>query len=425
MRRREFVMYSAIAAGSYTVAAPAMAQLIVDVVGVGINQIPIMIPALKDERQTGVSISEIVRFDLRRSGLFSVMQVDATLDEKTNINYQEWASLGANALLAGSVTPVSNGQYRIQVVLWSINSGSQIAQESYTVNKSGLRMAGHRIADLILEKLTEHQPAFASRIAFITKAGGRHELIIAESDGENAQSAFKSNEPIISPAWSPDGSKIAYVSFEKKKPIVYVQEVYTGKRSIAANYKGSNSGPAWSPSGSMVAVLTLSGLSQIYAIDGHGGSPRRLTNTYGIDTQPVYSPDGSSIYFVSDRGGNPQIYRMPAGGGSAERVSFGAGYCVDPAVSPDGKSLAYIVRDGSKFRLQLLDLQTGMAQYLTETSADSKPSFAPNSKMILYATKTGGREVLMSTTLDGQVKTQLSSASASVKEPVWGPYIPY
>lgn len=424
MRRREFILYSAVAAGS-CVATPAMAQLRVDVIGVGVNQIPIMIPPLRGEDQSGVSISEIVRFDLKRSGMFSVMTVGTTLDEKSPINYSEWQALGAEALLAGSITPAGNGQYKVQVVLWDIVGNRQKVQESYTASKAGLRMVGHRIADLILEELTGQKGAFASRIAFITKAGSRHELLIAESDGENVQSAFKSNEPIISPTWSPDGNQIAYVSFEQKKPIIYVQEVYTGKRRVVANYKGSNSAPAWAPSGSMLAVLTLSGLSQIYAIDGHGGSPKRLTNTYGIDTQPVYSPDGKSIFFVSDRGGNPQIYRMPAGGGSAERVSYGAGYSVDPAVSPDGRWLAYIARDGGQFRLQVMNLQTGEAQYLTDTSADSKPSFAPNSMMILYATRAGGKETLMSTTLDGQVKTQLSSTSGGVREPVWGAYIPY
>lgn len=425
MHRRKFIAYSAVAVANTYVAVPAMAQLDVFVSGVGTDQIPIVISKLRGEEQTGVSISEIVRSDLRRCGKFSVMNVDTTLDEKTNINYAEWTELGAHALLTGSVAPAADGQFKITVILWSISGRKQLVQESYTVNKSGLRMAAHRIADLILEQLTEQKGAFASRIAFVTQAGSRYELIIAESDGENAQSAFKSNEPIISPAWSADGNQIAYVSFEQKKPVVYVQEIYTGKRRAVANYKGSNSAPAWSPTGAMAAVLTLSGLSQIYLIDGQGGSPKRLTNTYGIDTQPVYSPDGQSIYFVSDRGGNPQIYRMSAGGGSAERISYGASYSVDPAVSPDGKYLAYIARDNGKFKLQLMNLQTGEVHYLTDTSADSKPSFAPNSMMILYATKVGGKEALMTTTLDGQVKTQLSSASSNVKEPTWGPYIPY
>lgn len=424
MRRREFIAYSALGAVSTCLMTPALAQLKVLVTGIGATQIPVTILTLAGEQQSGVPIAEIVRSDLRRCGMFSIISVDTAMNEKSSVNYAEWKNLGTDALLAGSILSLANGKYEVKVNLWDIATARQAATRTYTVEKSNLRLVAHSIADLILEQFTGFKGAFASRIAYVTQSGSRHALMIADSDGEQAQSAFRSNEPIISPAWAPNGKEIAYVSFDQKKPVIYVQDIFSGQRRVVANYKGSNSAPAWPPmGGSMAAALTLSGLSQIYLIDGHGNTPKRLTNTYGIDTQPVFSPDGKRIYFVSDRGGNPQIYQMPASGGSAERVTFNASYCVDPALSPDGKWLAFIARDEGKFRLQVMNLQSGDVQALTDTAVDSKPSFAPNSMMIMYATRINGQDALMTTTLDGRVKTQLTSAGASMKEPVWGPYI--
>lgn len=424
MRRREFIAYSTVGAASAFLMTPSMAQLKVLVTGIGATQIPVTVMNLAGEQQTGVPIAEIVRSDLRRCGMFSIINVDTTMNEKSSINYSEWRNLGTDALLVGSVTPRPNGKYEVQIKLWDIAASREATTKTYTVEKSDLRMVAHSIADLILEQLTGIKGAFASRIAYVTQSGSRYVLMIADSDGEQAQSAFRSNEPIISPAWANNGREIAYVSFDQKKPVIYVQDIFSGQRKAVANYKGSNSAPAWSPSGGpMAAALTLSGLPQIYLIDGNGSTPKRLTNTYGIDTQPVFSPDGKYIYFVSDRAGNPQIYKMPASGGSAERVTFNSSYCVDPAISPDGKWLAYIARDDGKFRLHVMNLETGDVQSLTDTAVDSKPSFSPNSMMIMYATRLNGQDALMTTTLDGRVKTQLSIAGASMKEPVWGPYI--
>jgi len=216
---------------------------------------------------------------------------------------------------------------------------------------------------------------------------------------------------------------LAYVSFESRKPVIYSHEVATGKRRLLANFRGSNSAPAWAPDGSqLVATLSQSGGSQIYSLALNGGEPRRLTQSSSIDTEPAFSADGRSIYFVSDRGGSPQIYRMNASGGNADRISFTGSYNISPVLSPDGRLMAYVSRVGSGFKLQVMDLSSGSVTPITDTFADESPSFAPNSRLIVYATQQQGKEALMTTTIDGKIKARLQGAGGDIREPDWGPF---
>jgi len=407
-------------------ALPAQAQFRVEISGVGATQLPIAIVKFRDEERSApsLSISAIVRADLERSGVFKNIDAPGALDENAQPVMSEWRGRAADALAAGSVTRLADGRFDVRFKLWDVVKGNVIGGQSMAVDAADLRLAAHRIADAIYEKLTGDKGVFSTRIAYVTKSGSRFTLRVADADGEGGQVALNSPEPIISPAWSPDGKQLAYVSFEKQKAVVYSQDTSTGARREIANFRGSNSAPAWSPDGQLLAVtLSRDNGSQLYLIDRNGTIVRRLTNSNAIDTEPAFAPDGRSIYFVSDRGGGPQIYRTGLNGGNAERVTFGGSYNISPAISPDGRTLAYISRQGGAFRLYTLDLGgSGQPVALTDGNDDESPSFAPNGRLIIYASRAEGRDVLMTTTLDGKIKARLVSTTADVREPVWGPY---
>jgi TolB protein len=404
----------------------ALAQLKVDVIGIGANQIPIAIAPFAGSGLVPEALVSVVRGDLERSGVFRIVDAPPAqppLTEAQNINYSEWKARAADALVVGSVNPTADGRIEVRFRLHDVAKQTQMGGVAYTMTPAQLRTTAHHISDFIYEKLTGDKGIFSTRIAYVVKQGSRFELQIADADGAGAQTALVSKEPIISATWSPDGKRIAYVSFENKKPVIYIHSLLTGNRTVLANYKGSNSAPAWAPDGNRLAVvLSRDGGSQIFAIRPDGSDLQRLTTSSSIDTEPFYSPDGQFIYFTSDRGGGPQIYRMPAGGGDAQRVTFDGSYNVSPRVSPDGKSLAYISRNGGRFQLMLLDLTNKQVQALSDGSVDESPSFAPNSKTILYATEAAGRGNLSAVSVDGKARQRLSIQAGDVREPTWGPF---
>ncbi len=403
---------------------PAWAQFRVEVSGVGLTQVPVAVAPFRGEVGAPQKVGAIVQADLLRSGQFRAIDAAGSdLDENSRPDLSPWRQKGADALTTGSITRLADGRYDVRFRLWDVVRGGDLGGQSFAVPQADLRLVAHRISDYIYEKLTGDKGIFSTRIAYVTKAGQRYNLWIADADGENAQAALTSPEPIISPAWSPNGTQLAYVSFESRKPVVYVHDISSGKRRLLANFRGSNSAPAWSPDGNTLAVtLSRDGGSQLFALNASGGEPRRLQSSSSIDTEPVFSPDGSSIYFVSDRGGSPQIYKMPASGGQPSRVTFNGNYNISPTLSPDGRWLAYISRIGGAFRLHVMELSTGSVTAISDTSSDESPSFAPNGRLIVYATQQQGREALMTSTVDGRIKARLAGQGGDIREPDWGPF---
>jgi TolB protein len=408
------------------VQSTAWAQFRVEVSGVGLTQVPVGIAAFRGEEAATQKISAIVQADLERSGQFrGVDTTGASLDETSRPDFSNWRQKNADALLAGSVSRLVDGRFDVRFHLWDVVRGQDLGAQSKAVVAGDLRVAAHEIADFVYEKLTGDKGIFSTRIAYVTKRGQGFNLWVADADGESPQSALASPEPIISPAWSPNGRQLAYVSFEARKPTIYVHEVASGKRRLVANFKGSNSAPAWSPDGKTLALtLSRDGGSQLNLLDLSvpGSEPRRIAQSGSIDTEPVFTTDGKTIYFVSDRGGSPQIYRVAVAGGNPERVTFSGTYNISPALSPDGRWLAYISRVSGAFKLHVMELSSGTATPITDTVADERPSFSPNSRMLIYATQQQGKEALMTTTLDGKIKARLSGQTGDIREPNWGPF---
>jgi len=404
-------------------ALSAQAQLRVEISGVGSNQIPVAIGPCANEAMAPAQISEVIKADLTRSGLFKIVDAAPTTN-LMQVDASSWKGR-ADALVACAVQPLGNGYFDIQYRLLSTVQGSDLsAMKTQVPNQYG-RLAAHKLADDIYEKLTGIKGIFSTRIAYVVQQGRQYRLEVADADGENVIPALTSTEPIISPAWSPDGTKVAYVSFEQRKPVVYVQNLVTRQRTVVANEKGNNSAPAWSPDGKRLAVaLSKTGNTQIFIANADGSGLRRLTNGSTIDTEPQFSADGQTIYFTSDRSGGPQIYRMSVDGGEPQRLTFGSQYNISPRISADGKTLAYISRrDGGAFQLFTLDLESRQEQRLSDTTSDDSPSFAPNGKYILYATQNGGRRSLAVASTDGRVKQRLSIQAGNIKEPTWGPFM--
>ena len=402
----------------------AQAQFRVEVAGVGSNQIPVAVAAFADESVAPAQISAIIKADLERSGVFKVIDAGTVISETASVDFGAWKGRGADALVVGSVHKLADGKYDVRYKLLDTVKGGQLSELAQGVTEKYTRLSAHKIADDIYQKLTGTRGAFATRIAYVNenRAAKDYRLVVADADGEGMQVAVRSNEPIISPAWSPDGGKVAYVSFEQRKPVVYVQNLVTGQRTVVSNQKGSNSAPSWSPDGSKLAItLSKDGHSQVYSVNADGSGLRRLSNSNGIDTEPQFSADGQSIYFTSDRSGGPQVYKMSASGGNATRVTFNGAYNISPRVASDGKTIAWVSQRDGGYSLFAMDLASG--QELRLADGATEPSFSPNGKYIMYATKGGGRTGLAVVSTDGRIKQRLSTNAGNIREPNWGPFM--
>ncbi len=423
---RSFRLIFAFAALCLLPSAPARAQLSIDIIGGAGTAVPIAVVPFDGEPAGPTSISFIVGADLARSGLFKLVDPSGIQPRPTRIEDVQaaaWRAKGADAVVVGSARPLADGRVEVRFVLVDVVKQVPLVAMVYSVTPAQFRATAHKIADVIYEKMTGDPGVFSTRIAYITKQGTRYQLLVADADGFDPQTIVTSHEPMLSPRWAPDGTRIAYVSFESRKPVVYVQNLATGARVAVANFRGSNSSPAWSPDGRTLAVtLTKDGQSQLYLMNADGSNAKRVMSSPDIDTEAMFMPDGKSLLFTSDRGGSPQIYKLTLASGTVERLTFDGSYNVSPRPFPDGKGFAFVRRDAGRFQIAVQDFATRQVQVLTSGPLDESPSIAPNGKLILYANEVGGRGILAAVSSDGRVKQRLSASTTDVREPAWGPF---
>ena len=375
-------------------------------------------------------VSDIIEADLKRSGRFDTIPRGDFLSnphDHTQVNYKDWRLIKAEALVVGRMQRMGADQYQVEFRVFDVFKSKQLTGFRYSVPGKSLRKLAHQISDIVYQTLTGERGAFDTRVAYVTVERSptrtRYLLRVADSDGYGAVTILESKEPILSPSWSPDGLRLAYVSFEKRRSMIFVQRLGDGKRELVASFPGVNGAPAWSPNGRMLAVVSSrEGNAEIYTMDLQTKQTRRLTNHLAIDTEPAFSPDGRSIVFTSDRAGRPQIYRMRVDGSGVERLTFEGNYNARASYSPDGKRLTLVTNQGGGYRIGVFHIDSKGLLVITNTTLDESPSFAPNGAMILYATQQGGSGVLSAVSADGRVKQVLRFQKGDVREPAWSPY---
>jgi TolB protein len=398
--------------------------------GIADSAAPIAVVPFGAQVPTSEDMAGIIAGNLKRSGRFEVPPPESypsRPSELSQVNFGDWRTLQVDHLVVGQIRPGPAGNVTVQFQLANIYEGRPLLERTYTVPPQQLRRLAHVISDLIYQTLTGEPGAFDTRIAYVTAnrrpGGADYALMVADSDGYNPQVVLRSNEPLMSPSWSPDGNRLAYVSFEGRRMQIVMQDVYSGARRVVASYPGINGAPSWSPDGQRLAfALSRDGNPEIYVYNLAGGGLLRVTNSSAIDTEPVWTPDGGSLVFTSDRGGSPQLYQVSAAGGQPRRLTFEGDYNARPSVSSDGRYLAMAHRRGGVFYIAVQDLQSGQMRVLTEGGLDESPSFAPNGRMVIYATSEGrGRGVLAAVSVDGRVRQRLQLRSSDVREPAWSP----
>lgn len=424
-------MLAFVAAASGLLAGPAAAQLRLDITEGVRDAVPIaVVPFGGQTTQSATDLAEVIANDLRLSGRFAPLERRDMIERPTRgeeIRFADWRLLRSDFIVVGRVEPVAGGS-AVTYELYNVQTGQPLVNERLTSSDAELRATAHRIADRIFERLTGIPGAFSTRIAYVAVEGvapeRRYKLVVADADGFGPRTVVESSEPIMSPAWSPDGQDLAYVSFENKSSEIYVQRLSTGERRRVSARQGINGAPAWSPDGRRLAiVLSRDANLDIYVLDLQTQSLTRLTTQDAIDTEPEWSRDGRSIYFTSDRAGSPQVYRASVEQpGKAERVTFTNGYNARPRLSPDGSELAMVTLDGGGYRIGIMDLKNRSLRVLTKARQDESPSYAPNGAAIIYATMERGRGTLAVASSDGRFQQRLSSESSEVREPVWSPY---
>jgi TolB protein len=413
--------------------AQVRADLLIDITRGVTDPVPVaVVPFARSvPADGGLDVASVVQKDLESSGRFRGVErstMPAQPNRSADVDAVRWRAARTDYVVVGRVT-ASGTDVTLTFELVNVLTGQVQLNESVTVPQTAVRNGAHRVADRIFEKLTGVRGAFATRIAYISVDGvppkQNYQLLVADADGENVRVAMEYIEPIMSPAWSPDGEWLAYVSFENRVAAVFVQRLRTGERRQVSARAGHNGAPAFSPDGKLLA-LALGGSAgnyDIFVLDLASQNLTRITNDPAIDTEPAWSPDGETLYFNSDRGGAPQIYATsPRAGAAVRRISFGSPYAARPRVSPDGKQLALMIQEGNTSRVAVIDLASGQLTPLSRGPLDESPSFAPNGATLIHAGRDRGQGVLATISVDGQVSLRLKSDRGEVREPVWGPF---
>ena len=411
------------------------AELLIEITKGSDDAIPIAVVPFTNRTSQALpaDIARIIDADLLRSGDFITLETNKMLslpDNSRDVHFRDWRRLGQSFVLVGQVSSDASGRrFHVQYELMDVYNQKRVVGELISSSTTGMRKLAHRIADKIYEQITGVRGVFSTKIAYVTldalaDGSGEYRLQLADADGQRSKTLFKSNEPILSPTWSNDATRLAYVSFETERPAIYIQNIKTGKRQQITSFKGLNSAPMWSPDDKkLLMTLSKDGNAELYSFHIASSSLDRFTNHYGIDTEGSWSRDGKRVVFTSDRSGTPQIYSMSIYDRTPERVTFTGRYNSRPRFSYDGKSIFFVHKAGKDYHIAAMNADGTDQRILTDTPLDESPSVSPNGRMIIYATKRNGKGVLGVVSVDGDSKYFLPSSYGQVREPSWSPFL--